>query len=1328
MKDRKNKSANDSSDLILELSNEQIETISKGIKKTKTLPFLPFIKEDLENRGFKNLPKREPWFYIDEVTINEMTGFLFINMDGFYSNCVNNDEITFIGTWDKVYNLQLFDNQDPEREDMLEGLINLLISFDENKNPDEAMVLSLFIEGHSSKSGSPFSVIQSIYDNIWKKMIDKYRGKPIMWGSHIDWFTQEVFASKEEFIVFYMDEAYEGEGEPTKSAIHKFGFLLCSFATTTDNKFSKEEIKKVNEIIDSIAGDKKVNSEIFDWFNEEMGKVKWKFGDKVFQKVLHDCILDVGNFLNQFDDSKKRLFINDLISVANSDGKILDKEIAFIEMLCGVIEIEIPNILDADPERRWVSKKSVIPEITQKMCANGFTGKGVFNYSTGTFIGDWKDGERVNGTYKWQNGDKYVGDYKDSQKHGKGSFTWENGDRYDGEWDFDKNHGSGMYTWGNGNKYTGDFHLDKKHGNGIEEIIDGNKYEGTFNDDFKHGIGKSVWTDGDSYIGEFANNNFHGKGIYITGGKKYSGVWKDGKIQDQRMTSSEENEMISIWSKQVKELVKTVEKKEKKRLQDKKAEVKPKSNETEALKKFGMTKKDLAEKVLKNIAVSTKNPEAYAFVKSVSSKNADLSKIREQLENGMDKFIDFPDEDGYTALHYACWDNKLKIVILLIDNGASVNVLSSFNETPLNMAVVSGHLEIVQFFVDCIISDEMHDYIEERNLTPNPFHSKKGSTLIRDAVLNQHWNIFDLLINAVGPNLDVLNEPCSVGVDGETNFFLAIEKFYKSKNIDYDKERLETIRSTVESNKEEKDTPAQKINNEEETEQERTGLDRIVFFLLSFAHIADGEKLEKVEITKVRNIVKTLLQDTSIQADSLFEKAANWFMEEMIKVEWNVRDDSFQAILNNCITSVEDTFWKSKNPEKRLFINQVIGLANVDGTIGDGEIAWIERLCAGIDIEIPNILDSNPEGRWDVDEEDSDPEKLDNEKVDDVTQELTEEMLSAGYTGKGTYTSSESEGVLYVGEFKNGAFNGQGVFTLPDGTKYVGKFKNDMQNGQGTLTFTDGENYVGEWKDGAKCGQGTWTWPDGTKYIGEFEDGLFHGQGTVDSATGEVFEGEFQKNKKHGKGIYIWPNGKKYEGEWKDDNFHGQGTLTSSEGDVYVGEFKGGSFHGQGTFTSTDGDVIKGLFENGKYIGLDIDVVVENKTDEPKESKHKNSTTQHIDPAPNEETSIWKIIQYEFINLGKESVIKKEFSEMILEKYPHIKKGTLSAQISIQVINKRSRTNYAQCSKERVCGDDKFDFLFEQEDKTLCKYDEFKHGLWEIYKRDDGKLDVRIVK
>ena len=38
----------------------------------------------------------------------------------------------------------------------------------------------------------------------------------------------------------------------------------------------------------------------------------------------------------------------------------------------------------------------------------------------------------------------------------------------------------------------------------------------------------------------------------------------------------------------------------------------------------------------------------------------------------------------------------------------------------------------------------------------------------------------------------------------------------------------------------------------------------------------------------------------------------------------------------------------------------------------------------------------------------------------------------------------------YVGEIKNGKFNGQGTRTLTDGRKYVGEYKNDKRHGQGT--------------------------------------------------------------------------------------------------------------------------------------------------------------------------------------------------------------------------------------------------------------------------------------
>ena len=70
------------------------------------------------------------------------------------------------------------------------------------------------------------------------------------------------------------------------------------------------------------------------------------------------------------------------------------------------------------------------------------------------------------GTHTWDNGDKYVGEWKDDKKHGKGKFTWASGNMYEGDWEDDNYHGKGKYTWANGGMYEGDWKDDKKHGKG----------------------------------------------------------------------------------------------------------------------------------------------------------------------------------------------------------------------------------------------------------------------------------------------------------------------------------------------------------------------------------------------------------------------------------------------------------------------------------------------------------------------------------------------------------------------------------------------------------------------------------------------------------------------------------------------------------------------------------------------------------------------------------------------------------------------------------------------------------------------------------------------
>ena len=51
---------------------------------------------------------------------------------------------------------------------------------------------------------------------------------------------------------------------------------------------------------------------------------------------------------------------------------------------------------------------------------------------------------------------------------------------------------------------------------------------------------------------------------------------------------------------------------------------------------------------------------------------------------------------------------------------------------------------------------------------------------------------------------------------------------------------------------------------------------------------------------------------------------------------------------------------------------------------------------------------------------------------------------------------TNADGGTYVGEFKDGKFDGQGTYTFPDGQKYVGEWRDDRRSGHGTKYRADG--------------------------------------------------------------------------------------------------------------------------------------------------------------------------------------------------------------------------------------------------------------------------------
>ncbi|HMP93340.1 MAG TPA: hypothetical protein PKD90_10740, partial [Phnomibacter sp.] len=91
--------------------------------------------------------------------------------------------------------------------------------------------------------------------------------------------------------------------------------------------------------------------------------------------------------------------------------------------------------------------------------------------------------------------------------------------------------------------------------------------------------------------------------------------------------------------------------------------------------------------------------------------------------------------------------------------------------------------------------------------------------------------------------------------------------------------------------------------------------------------------------------------------------------------------------------------------------------------------------------------------------------------------------------------------------------------------KYVGEWKNGMANGEGIGFFETGSVYKGQWQNNLRHGSGIFTWPDGEQY-----------------------EGNYLLDKRHGFGKYIWKTGLWYEGEWANDERHGEGTLYAKNG------------------------------------------------------------------------------------------------------------------------------------------------------------------------------------
>jgi hypothetical protein len=194
-------------------------------------------------------------------------------------------------------------------------------------------------------------------------------------------------------------------------------------------------------------------------------------------------------------------------------------------------------------------------------------GFGVYNYTTGdTYKGQFENNTRKGyGVYYFENGNRYEGYWRDDKYHGEGTFyyeddsvksgLWENGS-YIGEGNDtygcvsgDCDDGYGSYVFQSGAKYVGNWDDGKYDGQGTYFAENGDKYIGEFEESQFQGHGTYIFAaDGRKYVGEWQNSKYHGFGtMYFANGTSKSGMWKENTFIGEK--ADKDRKPVITWIK-----------------------------------------------------------------------------------------------------------------------------------------------------------------------------------------------------------------------------------------------------------------------------------------------------------------------------------------------------------------------------------------------------------------------------------------------------------------------------------------------------------------------------------------------------------------------------------------------------------------------------------------------------------------------------------------------------------------------------------------------------------------------------------------------------------
>ena len=105
----------------------------------------------------------------------------------------------------------------------------------------------------------------------------------------------------------------------------------------------------------------------------------------------------------------------------------------------------------------------------------------------------------------YENGRKYIGQFKNGKREGYGIMYFPDGGRYEGNWENDLAHGKGIEYYQNGDRYEGNYFKDEEDGEGVYYYNNGDRIMGNYKNGNKVGKHVKLCSNGEIEVFNFDN-------------------------------------------------------------------------------------------------------------------------------------------------------------------------------------------------------------------------------------------------------------------------------------------------------------------------------------------------------------------------------------------------------------------------------------------------------------------------------------------------------------------------------------------------------------------------------------------------------------------------------------------------------------------------------------------------------------------------------------------------------------------------------------------------------------------------------------------------------